>query len=389
MSNAPADALSLAQELIRCESVTPDEGGALDLLEGILAAAGFTCTRLTFSDTDTPDIDNLFARIGTGSPHLCFAGHTDVVPPGDESLWRHPPFAATIEDGILYGRGASDMKGGIAAFASAAIGLLAEAAPQGSISLLITGDEEGPAINGTVKVLDWMKANGHLPDHAIVGEPTNRTALGQEIKIGRRGSLSGRLRVSGRQGHTAYPELASDPVAGLVAALGALLDEPLDEGSEHFGPSNLQVTSIDTGNPAANVIPEAIEARFNVRFNDRHDPASLKDLIKARIAPALDKRGLAHELGYETPSPCFLTEPGELSALMCDAVAEITGKTPALTTTGGTSDARFIKDHCPLVEFGLTNDTIHQTDECVALADLEALTAIYGDFLRRYFKAFA
>ncbi len=381
-------ARDIAQALIRCPSVTPKEGGALDLLEALLSEAGFSCQRLVFGEPDEDRIDNLFARIGSGPPHLCFAGHTDVVPPGDEARWSHPPFAAEIADGELYGRGASDMKGGIAAFVAAALAHLGETktAPKGSISLLITGDEEGVAINGTAKVLGWMADNGHAPDHALVGEPTNPTKIGQEIKIGRRGSLSGRVRIEGHQGHTAYPDRARNPVAGMIAALGAMLATPLDAGSAHFEPSNLQITSIDTGNPATNVIPASIEARFNARFNDAHDAASMEALLLERAAAALAGRELDHTFTFEPASPCFLTEPGPLSEMMSEAVAMVTGHTPALTTTGGTSDARFIKDHCPVIEFGLVNATIHQVDERVALADLETLTAIYGDFIARYFE---
>ncbi len=390
------DALSLAKALITCPSVTPAEGGALTLLEKVLGEAGFTCERLVFEEAGTPAVDNLFARFGSGTPHLCFAGHTDVVPPGDEALWRHPPFAPTIADGRLHGRGAVDMKGAIACFVAAALAYLeakgnkgkqSAAGFAGSISLLITGDEEGPAINGTRKVLAWMAAHGHVPDDCIVGEPTNPSALGEEIKIGRRGSLSGTLTIKGVQGHVAYPEAARNPIPGLMRALAALDAEPLDAGSEHFAPSNLEITSIDVGNRAENVIPAEATARFNVRFNDHHDADGLAALLRIRVAAALEGSGLGHALTFGPASPAFLTEPGPLAAHMRRAIEQVTGRTPRLTTSGGTSDARFIKDYCPVIEFGLVNATIHQVDENTALDDLEKLTAIYRRFLEHYFAA--
>lgn len=388
MSTPAGNAVEIAQRLIRCPSVTPDDAGALGVLTALLSEAGFVCDRLAFSADGTPDIDNLVARIGSGAPHLCFAGHTDVVPPGDETLWRHPPFAAEIADGILYGRGASDMKGAIACFAAAAIAYAAERNGDigGTISVLITGDEEGPAINGTKKVLGWMAEAGLTPDHCLVGEPSNPATLGEAIKIGRRGSLCGRLTVTGQQGHVAYPHLAANPVKGIVAALATLYGTPLDEGSVHFAPSNFEVTSIDVGNPATNVIPVRAEARFNIRFNDNHDPDSLKERLRAHVTSSLANTGLRFALDFAPHGDAFITEPGDLDALLGEAVTAVTGKTPVLSTDGGTSDARFIKDYCPVVEFGLTTRTIHKTDENVALADLEALTAIYRRFIERYFE---
>jgi succinyl-diaminopimelate desuccinylase len=391
--NAPhtADPLAIAQALIRCRSVTPEEGGALRYLESLLEPAGFACQRLPFSDKDTPDVDNLFARIGTQGPHLCFAGHTDVVPAGNEDAWKHLPFAAEMADGFLHGRGASDMKGGIACFAAAALSWLDEKSGSvpGSISFLITGDEEGPAINGTRKVLDWMDLAGHRPDHCVVGEPTCPDVLGDAIKIGRRGSLNGTLTVIGKDGHVAYPHLANNPVPGLIAALGAFLAEPLDAGNVHFAPSNLEVTSIETGNKAVNVIPASVTALFNVRFNDEQTAEGLKDQLRGQAHQALDGTGLDFDLTFAPPGDCFLTKPGPLIDLMVASIQEVTGRTPELSTGGGTSDARYIKDYCPVIEFGHVNETIHQRDERVAVADLETLTAIYKDFISRYFMAFA
>ena len=355
-----------------------------------MARGGFQCRRLTFTENGTPPVDNLFARIGSGSPHLCFAGHTDVVPPGDEDLWTYPPFGGVVEDGMLYGRGAADMKGAIAAFAAAALDFARTKGDDipGTISLLITGDEEGPAINGTRKVLEWMAANGEQPDHALVGEPTNATRLGEAIKIGRRGSLNGRLTVTGVQGHVAYPHLAKNPLKGLVALLARLYDQPLDFGSAYFSPSNFEVTSIDVGNATTNVIPVKAEAMFNIRYNDRHSANSLQTKISELAAKILGAGELDYELAFEPPSHTFLTAPGQLNSILTQAVREITGITPSLSTDGGTSDARFIKEMCPVVEFGLLTETIHKIDEQVSLADLAQLTAVYRRFLDLYFEEF-
>jgi len=383
----PRDPVALTQALIRCPSVTPAEGGALDALEAVLAAAGFRCERLVFSDQDTPDIDNLFARFGEGPPHLCFAGHTDVVPPGDDKAWSHPPFAGDIADGVLYGRGAVDMKGAVACFTAAALGYLAERGDDfnGSISLLITGDEEGPAVNGTIKVLDWMAENSQTPDHCVVGEPTNPEALGDAVKIGRRGSLNGAITVTGTQGHVAYPQLADNPVTRLIAILSALTAEPLDTGSEHFEPSNLEVTTVDVGNPAVNVIPASASALFNIRFNDRHSRESLEAWVAETAARAPGGAMDNVEIAFKSSGDCFLTEPGPLVDVVQGAVEAVTGRKPALTTGGGTSDARYIKDHCPVVEFGLVGQTMHQIDERVPLSDIEKLAGVYRAILDRYF----
>ena len=390
MTAAPDKSIALAQALIRCKSVTPREGGALDLLARTLAPAGFACERLVFAEEGTDAVDNLYARLGDGAPHLCFAGHTDVVPAGEEGSWSHPPFGGEIADGVLYGRGAADMKGAIACFAAAALDYVAAKGDdfEGSISLLITGDEEGIAVNGTRKVLDWMAARGDRPDHALVGEPTNATRLGEAIKIGRRGSLNGTLKVIGIQGHVAYPHLALNPVKGLIAVLGRFYDAPLDFGSAHFSASNFEVTSIDVGNQATNVIPAQASARFNIRFNDRHSAEALEARLRGQAVDALAKTGLSFELSFEPANHAFLTEPGPLDALLSEAVRDVTGLTPALATEGGTSDARFIKDFCPVVEFGLLTATIHKVDEQVALSDLALLTAIYRRFLELYFAAF-
>jgi len=385
-----ATPLEIAQSLIRCPSVTPEEGGALDFLQETLEEAGFTCHRLPFSDKDTPDVDNLFARIGTSAPHLCFAGHTDVVPPGNDAAWSHPPFGGQVVDGWLYGRGSADMKGNIACFIAATRDYLAarESASPGSISFLITGDEEGPAINGTRKVLEWMAGNGHVPDHCIVGEPSASKKVGDTIRIGRRGSLSGHIVVSGVQGHTAYPELANNPVPGMLDVLKAFLAEPLDEGTAHFSPSDLQITTIDVGNGATNVIPAQVSASFNIRFNANHSAQSLKEILLRKINAALEGTGLEHQISYQPVSECFITEPGPLIDLMVEAARDETGITPEQSTGGGTSDARFVKDFCPVIEFGLVNATIHQIDERIETQDLETLTRIYKTFIERYFAAY-
>ena len=390
MSALGDKALQIAQELIACQSVTPEDAGALDVLIGALKPARFTFWRLNFKDEDTPPVDNLYARFGEGPPHLCFAGHVDVVPPGDPALWRHPPFVAEISDGVLYGRGASDMKGAIACFAAAAVDYIKSRGREldGSISFLITGDEEGPAINGTSKVLAWMKEQGERLDHCLVGEPTNATRIGQALKIGRRGSLNGTLKVTGVQGHVAYPHLAKNPVKGLVKALARLYDTPLDYGSAHFSPSNFEVTSVDVGNLTTNIIPATVQARFNIRFNDRHSADSLKAHVKEQAALALSGSDLSLSIDFEPPSASFLTDPGPLDALLSEAINEVTGLTPSLSTDGGTSDARFIKEYCPVVEFGLTTASIHKADEHVAVADIETLTAVYRRFIALYFEPF-
>ncbi len=381
-----ADPVAIARDLIRCPSVTPAEGGALGYIEGVLKSAGFAAHRTTFSEPGTADVENLYARIGTGAPHLVLAGHTDVVPPGDESAWTHPPFAADLADGVIYGRGAVDMKGAIACKLAAVLDhLAASGKPKGSISFLITGDEEDVAVNGTVKLLKWAAARGEKFDHCILGEPTNPDALGDMIKIGRRGSLNGTLTVEGTQGHVAYPALADNPVRGIVALMSALIAEPLDRGSTHFDPSNLEFTSVDVGNKTVNIIPREARARFNIRYNDRHARDGVKALMQARAATAAGGR-IRWSIAWDpSNADVFLTKPGPFVDLVAGAVAEVTGRKPQLSTSGGTSDARFIKDHCPVIEFGLANQTMHKVDERVPAADLVALTAIYRRILERYF----
>jgi len=382
----PADPLAIARDLLRCPSVTPAEGGALAVVEKTLTGAGFAVHRVTFAEPGAAAVENLFARIGTAAPNLVFAGHTDVVPPGDEARWRHQPFAGEVENGVLFGRGAVDMKGAIACALAAALDYLAAhgGAPKGSISFLITGDEEDIAVNGTVKLLPWAAARGEKFDHCVLGEPTNPRQLGDMVKIGRRGSLTGTLIVSGTPGHVAYPVVADNPVRRIVAIMSAVMTEPLDRGSEHFEPSNLEFTSVDTGNPTVNVIAAEARARFNIRFNDRHTHASLKALVEARARAAA--RGGRFRFEWEpSNADVFLTRPGPFVDLVRGAVAEVTGRIPELSTSGGTSDARFIKDYCPVVEFGLVNDTMHKIDERVVAADLLTLTAIYRRILEQYF----
>ncbi|MEA2904035.1 MAG: succinyl-diaminopimelate desuccinylase [Alphaproteobacteria bacterium] len=381
------DPVALARELLRCPSVTPAEGGALAVLERTLGGAGFKVDRVTFAEPGTVPIDNLYARIGSAAPHLVFAGHTDVVPPGDEAAWRHPPFAGEIDGGTLYGRGAVDMKGAVACAVAASLDHLAGRGgkPKGSISFLVTGDEEGIAVNGTVKLLQWAAARGETFDHCLLGEPSNATAVGDTIKVGRRGSQNGTLVVAGKQGHVAYPERADNPVRGLVTLMGALMAEPLDRGSENFGPSNLEFTSIDIGNPVVNLIPGEARARFNIRHNDCHTRTALKALIETRAQAAAGER-VRWRIDWEpSNADVFLTPQGPFIDLVVGAIADVTGRKPQLSTTGGTSDARFIKDYCPVLEFGLVGATMHQVDERTAVADLATLTAVYRKVLDRYF----
>lgn len=380
------EALAIAQALLRCPSVTPADAGALDVLAQLLGRHGFAVHRVTFSEPGTPDVANLYARVGTGAPHLLFAGHTDVVPPGDAAAWRQDPFGGTVFDGLLYGRGAQDMKGGIAAFAAAALGYLAERGPPaGSIGFLLTGDEEGPAVNGTTKLLDWAHARGERFDHCIVGEPTSRAALGDTLKVGRRGSLNGRLTAHGRQGHVAYPAKADNPVPALLAILQALLAPALDAGTDVFDPSNLEVTSIDVGNPSTNVIPGAAGAAFNVRFNDRWTAATLAAELQGRAARAADAERFTLAF-MPCNAPAFRTPPSPFTDLVSGAVAAMTGRRPDLSTSGGTSDARFIQRFCPVVELGLVGDTMHMVDEHVPVADLQRLTRVYRAILDAYFE---
>jgi succinyl-diaminopimelate desuccinylase len=380
MSNQ-IDAVTLAQDMIRCNSVTPADGGTLDVLQSSLEGLGFKCHRLIFGGEGTDEVQNLYARWGTQQPNLCFAGHTDVVPVGDRTAWTTDPFGGQIEDGKLFGRGASDMKSAVAAFVAACSRRLAEGGPNGSLSLLITGDEEGPAINGTKKVLEWMKDSGEMIDACIVGEPTNPNRLGEMIKIGRRGSVTADIVVQGTQGHVAYPHLADNPVGRLIKMLAALMAEPLDEGTDHFQPSNLEVTTIDVGNPATNVIPSEARARINIRFNDLQS----SDGLTRWMTKTLDSIGGTYTLDIRVTGEAFLTPPGSLSDLLAQSVKARLGVEPELSTTGGTSDARFIKDYAPVAEFGLIGSTMHKVDEHVAVEDIVALSDIYEDLIGRYF----
>ena len=376
------DPVDLTAALVRCPSVTPEEGGAITLLAGLLAAAGFAVRR-----ADRNGIANLYARWGTAGPVLGFNGHTDVVPPGDPAAWRHPPFAAVIEDGRLYGRGAADMKSGVAAFAAAAIDFVAATPPAGSVVLAITGDEEGASVDGTPAILDWMAAEGERLDHCLVGEPTCPARMGETIKIGRRGSLTAWLTAYGRQGHSAYPERAANPLPALVRLLDRLASRTLDEGTAHFGPSTLAITTVDVGNPASNVIPAEARATVNIRFNDAHSGASLSDWIEEEADRVAKLFGIGIAARFQISGESFLTPPGPFTDLVVRAVAAETGVTPELSTTGGTSDARYIQAHCPVVEFGLVGATMHQTDEHVETAHIHALKAVYARILGDYFAA--
>ena len=376
------DPVELTAELIRCPSVTPADGGAIGLLERTLGEAGFRCTRISRGG-----VENLFARWGTAEPVFAFNGHTDVVPAGDPALWTHPPFAAEEEDGVLWGRGAVDMKSGVAAFVAAAVRLVRDAPPRGSVSLMITGDEEGDARDGTVAILDWMRENGERADLCLVGEPTSVVRLGDVIKIGRRGSMTGMLRVRGRQGHTAYPDRAVNPLPVLSRICLRLAEAQLDLGSTHFQPSTLALTSIDVGNPASNVIPAVGRAVFNIRFNDRHTSESIRVWAEQIVEAALDGTGCQADLDWKVSGESFLTQPGPLTDIAVDAITDRQLERPALTTGGGTSDARFIKDLCPVFELGLVGDTMHQTDERVPVEDIRRLSEIYLDIMRRFFGA--
>ena len=380
------DPVKLAQDLIRCRSVTPDDGGALAVLEAVLAPLGFACHRLRFEEDGAPPVENLYARIGTQGPNFCFAGHTDVVPPGDAKLWRHDPFAAVVADGVLFGRGAVDMKSAVASFAVAAARHIEGGRPFGSISLLITGDEEGPTnVNGTKKMLAWLAERGERLSHCIVGEPTAAAATGDMLKIGRRGTMNVKLIVTGVQGHVAYPARATNPIPALAELVSALSDWTLDAGTDHFDPSTLAFTTVDVGNPATNVIPAEVRAAFNIRFNDRHESSGLLAHIKDEAARICTKRGVEIAVSVHVGGEPFLTPPGAFTALLSDVVTAATGRVPVLSTTGGTSDARFIRNYCPVVELGLPGSTMHKADECVPVDEIETLAALYERVLEAYF----
>ena len=387
LSGGMNDALSIAQALIRCPSVTPRDAGALGVLEHLLKPAGFEVHRVTFSEPGFADVDNLYARIGKDAPHISFAGHTDVVPAGDEAAWKHGAFAGEVKDGFLFGRGAVDMKGGIACSVAAVLQYLADngGKPKGSISFLITGDEEDVSINGTIKLLQWVSARGEKFDHCVLGEPSNVEVLGDCIKVGRRGSQSGTLYVDGVQGHVAYPHRASNPVPDIARLIVAISDEPLDRGSAQFQPSNLEFTSVDVGNSASNVIPGQARAKFNIRYNDLHTQAGLRELIETRLEKAAGNRIKARIVWEPSNSNVFLTRPGPFTDLAVSAIEEVTGRKPELSTSGGTSDARFISAYCPVIEFGLLGQTMHQVDERASVNDIAKLTRVYRGILDRYF----
>src|SRR5438874_6911557 len=391
VSGGMTDALSMARDLVRCPSVTPADAGALGVLEKILGAAGFEVHRVTFGEPGTPDIDNLYARIGNAAPHITFAGHTDVVPPGDENAWSHGAFSGEVKDGFLYGRGAVDMKGGIACSVAAVLDHLAAHGGKpredgnGSISFLITGDEEDVSVNGTIKLLQWAAARGEKFDHCVLGEPSNVEQLGDCIKVGRRASQSGTLYADGIPGHVAYPHRASNPVPDISRLILALSEEPLDHGSAQFQASHLEFTSVDVGNTADNVIPGQARAKFNIRFNDLHTQESLRDLVEQRLAKTAGNRIRARIVWEPSNSNVFVTKPGAFTELAVAAIEEVTGRRPELSTSGGTSDARFIASYCPVIEFGLVGQTMHQIDERTPVADLEKLTKIYRGILERYF----
>jgi succinyl-diaminopimelate desuccinylase len=382
--SAPPSALEIARALIRFPSVTPIDGGVLPHLCDLLGMAGFAAELVTFEAPGTPAVLNLYARFGAAKPNLAFAGHTDVVPPGDKALWRFDPFSGEIADGQLWGRGACDMKGGVAASVAAALRFIAKGAFTGSISFLLTGDEEGPAVNGTVKLVDWALAKGERFDHCILGESTSVAAVADTIKHGRRGSLNGWVTIRGRQGHAAYPQIADNPIRALAPILTALFSPPLDQGNADFEPTNLEVVSVDVGNPAFNVIPSEVGLKLNIRFNDLWTHDSLAAEIRRRVASA-DERGRATVTFEPSNASAFLTKPGPFTDLVVDAVRDVTGRKPSLSTGGGTSDARFIKNACPVVELGLVNATIHAVDERVALDDLESLSLIYERVIELYF----
>lgn len=395
MTHSLSRSAQILRELIRCPSITPQEGGALSYLEAELTKLGFSVERVTFRDENTPDVENLYARLGSEAPNIMFAGHTDVVPIGDPDDWSSDAFSGEVKDGVIYGRGAVDMKGGIACFLGAVEAYLAKTELKGSISFLITGDEEGPSINGTDKLLKWAADKGETWDACIVGEPSNKNAIGDVVKNGRRGSLSGRITVNGVQGHAAYPHLSDNPVPAMIDLLTTLLETPFDAGTQMFQPSNLEVTSIDVGNTATNVIPAKATASFNIRFNDTWAEDTLKEEILRRLDEGAKRSIIRSDkenaVDFEVEwlgrvSPVFLTKDDKLIGTLANAIETVVGKTPELSTGGGTSDARFIKDFCPVVEFGLVGQTMHQVDERTALSDIDELTSVYGSFLKNYFK---
>jgi len=384
------DPVELTRDLIRIPSVTPADEGAMDVLERTLTALGFTCRRLAFGDIDgvgaDARIENLYARRGTASPNLCFAGHTDVVPTGQAEAWSSAPFGAEVKDGVLYGRGAVDMKGGIAAWVAAVSKVLAEGEVPGSLSFLITGDEEGPALHGTKKVVEALMAEGEVIDACVVGEPSSQQRLGDMIKIGRRGSLNTWITVRGKQGHVAYPDRAANPVPVLARLMARLADHRLDDGYEAFQPSNLELTTLDVGNTATNLIPAEARGRLNIRFNPSHTGESLMAWLNAEAGKAQAESGLRVDVEHMHSGDAFLTQPGVFVQAVQDAVEAELGVRPEASTTGGTSDARFIRALCPVLELGLVGQTMHQIDERVPTAELEALASTYERVIATFFE---
>ena len=378
----PVDPVALTADLVRCPSVTPEEGGALVLLAQLLSDAGFTCARV-----DRGGVANLFARWGARGANRSFGfnGHTDVVPVGDQSAWTYDPFGAEVVDGWMYGRGTTDMKSGVAAFAAAAVDFVRETPPDGAVILTITGDEEGAAVDGTVALLDWMSEQSERMTHCLVGEPTCPNDMGEMMKIGRRGSMTAYVTATGIQGHSAYPHRAKNPMSALVALLARLEETPLDAGSDHFDASTLAITTIDCGNPANNVIPARGTATVNIRFNDLHSGESLTGWLQDHARAVTERTGVQIDLKVQISGESFLTPPGDFSAMVARAVQAETGRVPVASTSGGTSDARFVKHHCPVVEFGLVGKTMHQVDERVEVAQIHQLKSIYARILRDYF----
>lgn len=378
----PVDPVELTAQLVKCPSVTPDDAGALDILHDLLSDAGFSCAW-----ADRGGIRNLFARWGKPDNKRSFGfnGHTDVVPVGDAAAWSKPPFGAEINDGIMYGRGTTDMKSGVAAFAAAAVDFVQDTPPDGSIVIAITGDEEGESVDGTLALLEYMENHGERMDVCLVGEPTCPDRMGDMIKIGRRGSMTVMFRVIGKQGHSAYPHRANNPLPAMVRLMDRLASHKLDEGTAHFDPSTLAVVTVDTGNTATNVIPADCTAAVNIRFNDSHSGASLSAWIESEVAAVREAYSVEIETHTKISGESFITPPGDLSALVSTAVEAVTGVTPELSTTGGTSDARFMKSHCPVVEFGLVGQSMHQVDEHVEVAHIQQLKAIYARILQDYF----
>ncbi len=378
------DPVELSQSLIRCKSVTPDQGGALDLIQSILEGNGFNCIRLPFKDENFPEVDNLFATWGEKAPNLCFAGHIDVVPPGERNQWDEDPFSGKIKDNFLYGRGAADMKSAVASFISASIKYITDNKKDfnGTISFLLTSDEEGPAINGTKKVLQWLKKNNIRIDDCIIGEPTNPNKLGEMIKIGRRGSLTGHLTIFGKEGHVAYPEIADNPISQLLNTLKILNEKKLDIGNKFFQPSNLEITTVDVNNKVTNLIPKSASASFNIRFNDQHTSETLIKWIKE----VCSQNSKNHELDIVVSGESFFCQPGKLSGIITEAIDDELGMKPILSTNGGTSDGRFIKDFSNVAEFGLIGKTMHKFNESIGIEDIKSLTKIYYNVIKKYFN---